>query len=342
MPLFSVIIPAYNRAPFIAQTLRSVLAQSFTNFEVIVIDDGSTDDTVAIARSFETSFSSRLRIVQQPNAGPARNHAASLATGDYLAFLDSDDLWQPWTLETYAALIASRNRPSILCAFPHPFSSESELASLTRAPLDVEVSADYLATNPLTVVPGAGTLVVRAHIFSQSRGFPTQRINAEDADLYLRLGIVPGFINVRAPVLVCYRTHDGAQNLSTPKSIAGRLFIAHGERTNRYPGGPARKLDRDKIISSHLRSGAVEALYVRAFSGALKLYLASFTANLRLHRFPFLFAFPLLFLAHALRLKSPPLSAPRTAAPPRAPPPRTAPPRPPPPRTPPARTARAR
>jgi len=314
MPLFSVIIPAYNRAPFIAQTLRSVLAQSFTNFEVIVIDDGSTDDTVAIARSFETSFSSRLRIVQQPNAGPARNHAASLATGDYLAFLDSDDLWQPWTLETYAALIASRNRPSILCAFPHPFSSESELASLTRAPLDVEVSADYLATNPLTVVPGAGTLVVRAHIFSQSRGFPTQRINAEDADLYLRLGIVPGFINVRAPVLVCYRTHDGAQNLSTPKSIAGRLFIAHGERTNRYPGGPARKLDRDKIISSHLRSGAVEALYVRAFSGALKLYLASFTANLRLHRFPFLFAFPLLFLAHALRLKSPPLSAPRTAA----------------------------
>jgi glycosyltransferase involved in cell wall biosynthesis len=94
--LFSVIIPTYNRAALLCTALDSVFAQTFTDYEVIVVDDGSTDGTAAMV----ASYGGRVRYFQQQNKGPgaARNLGAQHATGEYLAFLDSDDLWFPWTL----------------------------------------------------------------------------------------------------------------------------------------------------------------------------------------------------------------------------------------------------
>lgn len=90
-PLVSVVIPAYNAAAFLRQTLDSVLTQTYHYLEVIVVDDGSTDDTARILDEYR----GRLRVLQQRNAGQAaaRNHGAQRAGGDLLAFLDSDDLW---------------------------------------------------------------------------------------------------------------------------------------------------------------------------------------------------------------------------------------------------------
>ncbi len=96
-PPVSVIVPSYNRSPWSGATLRSVLAQSTPVQELIVIDDGSTDDTAAVVSAFGAS----VRYVRQDNAGvsEARNYGARLATGEYLAFVDSDDLWHPRKLE---------------------------------------------------------------------------------------------------------------------------------------------------------------------------------------------------------------------------------------------------
>jgi GT2 family glycosyltransferase len=93
----SVIVPTYNRSAWIGATLRTVLAQSHRPHEVIVIDDGSADDTAAVV----AGFGADVRYVRQENAGvsAARNHGARIATGDYLAFVDSDDLWHPRKLE---------------------------------------------------------------------------------------------------------------------------------------------------------------------------------------------------------------------------------------------------
>lgn len=93
----SVIVPTYNRAAWIGATLRTVLAQTHRPHEVIVIDDGSADDTAAVV----AGFGAEVRYVRQDNAGvsAARNHGARIATGDYLAFVDSDDLWHPRKLE---------------------------------------------------------------------------------------------------------------------------------------------------------------------------------------------------------------------------------------------------
>jgi len=90
----SVLIPAYNAAAYIRQTLDSVLAQTWPNLEVIVVDDGSRDDTYALAQRYA---SDRVRVVSQPNAGAsaARNHAFALATGEYIQYLDADDLLHP-------------------------------------------------------------------------------------------------------------------------------------------------------------------------------------------------------------------------------------------------------
>ncbi|MCS7063994.1 MAG: glycosyltransferase family 2 protein, partial [Methylacidiphilales bacterium] len=96
MPKFSVIIPTYNRAPLLKQTLDSVLNQSFLDYEIIIVDDGSTDDTWQYLQSLRV----KVTYYRQDNKGPAaaRNLGAQHASGDYLAFLDSDDLWHPDTL----------------------------------------------------------------------------------------------------------------------------------------------------------------------------------------------------------------------------------------------------
>src|SRR5574337_278681 len=102
--LFSIVIPTYNRVDLLARTLDSVWRQLFTDFEVVVVDDGSSDGTQAYLRS----LGDRIRVVQQANSGPgaARNAGIRTARGKYVALLDSDDLWLPWTLSIFAQVIA--------------------------------------------------------------------------------------------------------------------------------------------------------------------------------------------------------------------------------------------
>src|SRR5215510_13897684 len=102
MPIFSIIIPTYNRLPYLKKTLDSIWEQSFTDFEVIVVDDGSTDGTADYLRELGGS----VELLRQENRGPgaARNLGVMHARGEYIAFLDSDDLWFPWPLKTYAAV----------------------------------------------------------------------------------------------------------------------------------------------------------------------------------------------------------------------------------------------
>jgi glycosyltransferase involved in cell wall biosynthesis len=109
MPAVSVIMPAYNVAPYIGDALASVLAQTFTDFEVVVTDDGSTDETAAIVGPI-ASRDERVRLLRKTNGGlsSARNHALRHAAGDVFALLDSDDLWDPGFLEAQVAVLRAR------------------------------------------------------------------------------------------------------------------------------------------------------------------------------------------------------------------------------------------
>ncbi len=100
-PLISIITPLYNAAPFIAQTIASIQAQTYSNWELLIVDDNSNDDSVAIVKSLALN-DNRIKVTEEKvnkGAANARNKATSLSNGTYIAFLDADDLWHPQKLE---------------------------------------------------------------------------------------------------------------------------------------------------------------------------------------------------------------------------------------------------
>src|SRR3954469_10712247 len=113
MPKITVIIPLYNKAAYIKRALDSVLAQTFSGFELIVIDDGSTDGGGAIVARCDDP---RVRLIRQENAGPAqaRNHGIDEASGELVAFLDADDEWMPRYLEHSVAALEQAG-PEVAC-----------------------------------------------------------------------------------------------------------------------------------------------------------------------------------------------------------------------------------
>ena len=118
LPSFSVVIPTYNRADFIAETIQSVLQQDYPDLEVLVVDDGSTDNTAAIVQPLLTD--ERLRYLPRQNAerGAARNYGLAQARGEYVLFLDSDDQWLPPHLSKLHEAIQTQQYPNfIACKF---------------------------------------------------------------------------------------------------------------------------------------------------------------------------------------------------------------------------------
>ncbi|UOR03940.1 glycosyltransferase family 2 protein [Hymenobacter aerilatus] len=151
-PFFSIVIPTYNRATFIASTLYSVLNQTFTAYEVLVVDDGSTDDTAAVVAQFTDP---RIQYLPKNNGerGAARNYGFALAKGDYVLFLDSDDLLHPEHLATLHEKIQGLSQPNFI-ATKYDFDRDgqrrpSDLASIPAGPLGFEtfITGNALACN---------------------------------------------------------------------------------------------------------------------------------------------------------------------------------------------------
>ena len=115
MSRVSILVPAFNAAPWIGETLDSALGQSHRDREIIVVDDGSRDDTLERARAFARRHPDEIRVTTQTNAGAsaARNHALRLARGEFIQFLDADDLLSPRKVEAQLALLAPRPRATL-------------------------------------------------------------------------------------------------------------------------------------------------------------------------------------------------------------------------------------
>ncbi len=194
-PLFSIVIPVFNRALLVGRTLESVFAQTEADYEIVCVDDGSTDGSVDILKS----YGDRVRVVEQENAGPgaARNNGIRQAAGEYVVFLDSDDLWFPWTLATYREVIEAQGRPSFLGGALCPFRHGEELAAVSREATRVDVYSDYLAAAAEGVFVGSCMAAARREALLEIGGFTDRPINAEDHDLALRIGAHPGFVFVR-------------------------------------------------------------------------------------------------------------------------------------------------
>ena len=192
-PLVSVLMTAYNREQYIAEAIESVLAQTFKNFELIVVDDGSKDRTLEIARNYAKD--PRVRIyVNEKNLGdyPNRNRAAELARGRYLKYLDADDLMCPYCLEFM---------PQQMERFPEAgMAVEGEKESKWPRPFPFVLSPaeayreHFFGRGVLHQGPTAS--IIRADVFREFGGFLPER-HISDTELWLRL-------TRKYPLVICY------------------------------------------------------------------------------------------------------------------------------------------
>jgi glycosyltransferase involved in cell wall biosynthesis len=306
MSLFSVIIPTCNRVALLSATLESVFAQRVTGFEIIVVDDGSTDETM----NYLESIGERVRVFRQSNQGPgpARNLGARHARGTYLAFLDSDDLWFPWTLEAYWAVIRDCNEPSFVVGKPYVFSDKHEVDKAVRGGVRTQRGgvrtdrfADYLASGNDWRWWGVSSFVIRRDAFALVGGFTEEWVNGEDADLALRLGEAPGFVQIIDPVTFAYREHALSAMKDLKRTFAGARSMVYAEQEELYPGGKVRALERRRILTRHTRPVTLGCLQQGLRREAWMLYRATFAWNASLGRVKYLAAFPFIAVTESLR-----------------------------------------
>lgn len=200
--MFSVIIPLYNKAPYIAKAIKSVLGQTYRDFEVIVIDDGSTDQSLEVAKAFENKS---ITIISQPNSGvpTARNNGVNLAKYPYICFLDADDWWHPTFLEEMKRLITDFPDAGIYGSGYYIVKNGQERIAPIGVPQGFERGIiDYCEVYaktlcmPLTSI----SVVIPKHIFDEEKGFKSQLKFGEDFDLWIRIALKHKVILVNKPL----------------------------------------------------------------------------------------------------------------------------------------------
>jgi glycosyltransferase involved in cell wall biosynthesis len=273
---FSVVIPAYNAAETLAEAVDSVLAQTLQDFEIIVVDDGSSDDTAAVAASFEDQ---RVRLYSQPNAGPsaARNRGIAHATGEYVSLLDSDDLLLPDYLAEMSQ--ALEEHPQAGFAYTHAFtldvSSNRFRTSFTgsyhmpRTPMlpRDELAAELLAGNFLQ----ASSTVIRRAVLERVGGYDDSLSHGEDWELWLRIAN-SGFQAVRvAGPLTVARSRPGSRGTeAAPMAAAPRaVYLRVLERHRPSPSIRALAEAELKAMDRRARADMRVLLSIRRTVGAL-------------------------------------------------------------------------
>jgi glycosyltransferase involved in cell wall biosynthesis len=193
MPRVSVVIAAYNAAATIEETLNSVAAQTFRDFELIVVDDGSSDATPELLQGYAASRP-WMSWVRQANAGAsaAREHGIALAQAEWIAFLDADDLWLAHKLELQVALAAQRPSVGFICTNAVDFLPDRDLPLTQfqqKAPARGQVVKDLFARNFVNT----STVLVRKAALQEAGGFDRHKKVNEDFDLWLRLALLVEF-----------------------------------------------------------------------------------------------------------------------------------------------------
>jgi glycosyltransferase involved in cell wall biosynthesis len=235
---FSILMPVYNRENFLRQAIESVLSQTFRDYELFAIDDGSTDRSPEIIQS----YGSKVKFLQQPNQGAeaARNYAAAHAKGEYLVYLDSDDYFLPFALETYDQVIRYFDSPPFILGGMFHKQAEEEIdpRELQVEPIAVLKYPNFLARNDSI---GSSVFIVRRTAFDEIGGL-RKNTNAktwysDDNNLMLKLGTHSPFIYINRPRTAVYRLHSENSVRNLKGTVDGLVNLAKAERRGEYPGG---------------------------------------------------------------------------------------------------------
>lgn len=216
-PLISVIIPTYNRAAFIKDAIESVLNQTYKNYEIIVVDDGSIDNTKEIVSSIAGS----IRYIYKSNSGPSasRNRGIREARGEYIAFLDSDDLWDPEKLELQMNEFLG-NPELAMVTSNYRFIDQNK--QVIKDPVGKEgyVPPRYIIADMVRLqFPWGGTsqFIFRRSVFEDVGVFNERLRISEDLDLLIRIGVRYPIAYVNR-VLTSIRLHENHSMRETPRA----------------------------------------------------------------------------------------------------------------------------
>jgi glycosyltransferase involved in cell wall biosynthesis len=213
-PKVSVVIPAFNSARYIREAIESVFDQDYCDYEIIVIDDGSTDSTLNIVKS----YSSRINILTQDHKGPgaARNLGVHHAQGDYIAFLDSDDIWLYDKLRTQVAVLDAEPNLSFVCSEAFVFTDDDGVIDLWQKDPNVTESFECLLENNFITTL---TVLMRRSCFKAVKGFDERLLNAQDYDLWLRLTMNKYKFKYICKPLAKYRRHQMNNTRNTDQRV---------------------------------------------------------------------------------------------------------------------------
>lgn len=267
-PAVSVILPTYNRLPYLRQAVDSVLAQTFSDWELIIADDGSDEQTRAYLASCEPL--PRVRVILLPrlgNPGAVRNVALREARGDYIAFLDSDDLWMPLKLELQLAALQT----STDCQWSYTdhirINHAGDSINSQRNPGRV-LHAGHIFEHLMKLQVGVAmpTVMVRRQLLERVGGFDEQQGLHEDHQMWLRLSLMSRICRLTEP-LTCIRRHNehfGSDGIAS--------FQARRRALEKIYPLPMSPRDRSIFRTERARNDALLALAFAVAGGRVAVW----------------------------------------------------------------------
>ncbi len=232
-PIVSVVIPAYNAAPFLRETIESVLAQTYEPVEIVLVDDGSTDGTPDVA----ASFADAILYVRQANAGvsSARNRGLEEASGVYLCFLDADDWLYPQDLARKVELLEARPELALAHGLVEVTGPALEPSGEVLRGAEGEVLDALLNLIP-PAIPCPSNVLIRRSVLADVGVFDEELSTSADYDLWLRVACEFPVGRVDEPS-VKYRRHEGAMftDVEAQRRDMERIFRKHRQRLGTKP-----------------------------------------------------------------------------------------------------------
>jgi len=254
-PKVSTIIPVYNGSLYLAQAIESVLSQTYTNYEIIVVDDGSTDDSYSVIQQYLP----QVRYVEQSNQGvaAARNHGLKLAQGEFIAFLDQDDFFLPDKFSTQVNCLMEHPELAFVSSGWAIVNAQGATVGavqpwLSLAKLDLPA---ILVWKPVFL----GAMLFRRSFLELVEGFDRSLSQTPDVDLVLRLALKGGYGDWVRQVTVGYRQHERNASLDSLQQAQELELIL-----DRFFAQP--------LLPSHIQILADESRYQSYLWSAFRLY----------------------------------------------------------------------
>ena len=237
MPLVSVILPTYNRARLLGRAVKSVLNQTFEDFELIIVDDGSTDDTESVIRSFDDERIKYIRHPMRRGVSAARNTGIKASRGRYIAFQDSDDEWLPKKLEKQVDVFENA-RPDVGVVYTGMWRIRRDKSIKYYPAKEVERKEghihDLLISRSLDIA--TATAMVRRCCFDKVGVFDENLLAFEDYDLWLRISKYYRFKYIDEPLIRAFLQEDSITlNADASVTAMEHIISKYWEDFAKYP-----------------------------------------------------------------------------------------------------------